>query len=62
MNVNYMTDLPRARLESFLDALQVFVLEVETLQRHERARGGQASPAAERVLATARTIIDALRR
>jgi len=57
-----MTDPRKPTIESFLDALQVFVLEVETLQRHERARGCLPPPAAERVLVAARSIIDTLRR
>lgn len=62
MNVNYMPDPRKPTIESFLDALQVFVLEVETLQHHERARGCPPPAAAERVLAAARSIIDTLRR
>ena len=55
-----MLDQPGAALEAFIDALQVFVLEVET---HGRVAHGPHTPppSTERVLAAARTVTDVLR-
>lgn len=60
MKVNYMSDQSRPALEAFLDALQVFVLEVET-QRHVAYGAHIPSTSTERVLAAARRVTDTLR-
>jgi hypothetical protein len=60
MNKKYMSDKPGPALEAFLDALQVFVLEVET-QRHVAHEAYIPSTSTERVLAAARRVTDALR-
>lgn len=57
-----MTDHPKPAFEAFLDALQVFVLEVEIQQRIDRTHGHPRTSSAERVLASAQTVIDMLRR
>lgn len=59
---DYMTEPRKPPFEAFLDALQVFVLEVEIQQRSDRAHGHPPSSASERVLAAARTVIETLRR